>query len=124
MSFIANWSFPTEVRFGESRIFEIREACNSIGINRPLIVTDRNLVKLKFIKEIRLSVEEEFSCEIFHSVDANPTEMNLYQGIDKFKLGNHDGILAIGGGSAIDLGKLIAFMVHQSLDVWDFDSIT
>ncbi|MEE2774785.1 MAG: iron-containing alcohol dehydrogenase [Pseudomonadota bacterium] len=123
MTIIADWSYPTEIRFGKNRINEITNACASNRISRPLLVTDRNLVKLEFLKDIESSIEEKYKCETFYAVDTNPTEINLLEGITKFKNGDHDGIVAVGGGSAIDLGKLIAFMVHQVLPVWDFEDV-
>jgi len=56
-------------------------------------------------------------------VKPNPVESNLTAGIEVFKKGKHDGVIAFGGGSALDLGKLIAFQAHQTRPVWDFEDI-
>ncbi len=122
MSF-ANWSYPTDIRFGEGRIKELRLICESYGIMRPLIVTDRTLLNLPHTQEILASIRSHFSTKIFSDVDSNPTEKNLDAGVDIFKSGSHDGVIAIGGGSCLDIGKLIAFMVSQIRSVWDFEDI-
>jgi alcohol dehydrogenase class IV len=60
---------------------------------------------------------------VFSEVKPNPVESNLTAGIAVFKKGKHDGVIAFGGGSALDLGKLIAFQAGQKRPVWDFEDI-
>ena len=119
----SNWSYPTEIRFGEGRIKELIEVCKLNNIKRPLFVTDNGLLKLEVTQQIIKKMKSKFACDVFSNVDANPTEENLSRGVTAFKFGNHDGVIAFGGGSALDIGKLIAFMVPQSRSVWDFEDI-
>ena len=120
MSTIANWSFPTSILFGAGRIAELPEACAAAGMARPLLVTDRVIVNLKMFGDALDSLD---AAGTFTEVDANPTDLNLEAGVRAFREGNHDGVVAFGGGSALDLGKLIAFQAGQTRPVWDFEDI-
>lgn len=124
MSPVANWSYPTAIRFGAGRIGELAEACRAAGIARPLLVTDRGLAAME-ITERALAVLDQAGLgrACFADVDPNPNENNLAAGIEMFMAGGHDGVVAFGGGSGLDLGKLVAFMAGQSRPVWDFEDI-
>jgi len=124
MSLIANWSYPTSIRFGAGRIVEIADACKTIGITKPLLVTDKGLAKLDItFKTLDLLSKAGLGHSIFSEVDSNPTEINAIAGIKMFIEGKHDGVIAFGGGSGIDLGKLVAFMIGQKRPIWDFEDI-
>ena len=124
MSLIANWSYPTSIRFGAGRVVEIADACKTIGITKPLLVTDRGLAKLDItFKTLDLLYKAGLGRSIFSEVDSNPTEINAFAGIKMFFEGKHDGVIAFGGGSGIDLGKLVAFMIGQKRPIWDFEDI-
>lgn len=120
----ANWSFPTAVRFGAGRIGELADACRAARIHRPLLVTDSGLAALP-ITATTLDVLADGGLEasLFSDVRPNPTEANLADGIAAFREGDHDGVIAFGGGSGLDIGKLIAFMAGQTRPVWDFEDI-
>ncbi len=120
----ANWSYPTAIRFGAGRIGEIAEACAAAGIRKPLLVTDRGLASLP-ITAATLDLLEQAGLgrALFADVDPNPNEMNLAAGIEAFRSGGHDGVIAFGGGSGLDLGKMVAFMAGQTRPVWDFEDI-
>ena len=124
MNYRSHWSFPNSIRFGVKRINEIKKSCVFAKIKKPLFVTDRNLLNSK-IATNTISLIKEFNEGdfIFSQVDSNPNFKNLSEGIEKFKSDNFDGVIAFGGGSAIDLGKLIAFMAKQKLSVWDFEDL-
>lgn len=121
---IANWSYPTAIRFGAGRIAELPEACVIAGIGKPLLVTDRGLADLP-VAQTTLDVLEAAGLgrALFSEVDPNPNENNLARGLEAYLSGGHDGVVALGGGSGLDLGKLIAFMSGQSRPVWDFEDV-
>jgi alcohol dehydrogenase len=124
MSPRANWSYPTAIRFGAGRISELAEACKAAGISRPLLVTDRGLASLPITKNaLDILDAAGLGRAMFAEVDPNPTDVNLAAGVAAFKAGGHDGVVAFGGGSGLDLGKLIAFMHGQKRKVWDFEDI-
>lgn len=124
MSFNANWSYPTAIRFGAGRISELGEACAATGMKRPLLVTDRTLARLPIIESALQSMAAAgLGRTVFAEVDANPTGANLEAGVAAFRAGEHDGVVAFGGGSGIDLGKAVAFMAGQTRPVWDFEDI-
>ena len=125
MTLIGNWSYPTQIKFGAGRIREIADACNQANIKRPLLITDKGLSNLPITsKTLQLMKEAGLGDALFSNVDQNPNEKNLNSGIAAFKEGNHDGVIAFGGGSGLDLGKLVAFMVGQDRSVWDFEDVS
>lgn len=121
---VSKWNYPTTVRFGQGRIAELPEVLAATGIKRPLFVTDPGLVKLPVVAAtLKLLDAAKVPYGVFSDVKSNPVESNLTAGIEVFKKGKHDGVIAFGGGSALDLGKLIAFQAGQSRPVWDFEDI-
>lgn len=124
MNIVANWSYPTAVKLGRGRIKELADACKSLGMKKPLLVTDRGLASMA-ITGHALDVLEEAGLgrAIFSEVDPNPNEKNLEAGVKAFKDGGHDGVVAFGGGSGLDLGKAVAFMAGQNRPVWDFEDV-
>lgn len=120
----ANWSYPTSFRFGAGRIAEIGDAVREVGMSRPLLVTDRNLAETPIVRDVRARLAAAgLGDAMFADVDANPTDRNMEAGVRAFLAGGHDGVVAMGGGSALDLGKLTAFMAGQTRPVWDFEDI-
>ncbi|MGO4481109.1 iron-containing alcohol dehydrogenase [Rhizobium pisi] len=120
----ANWSYPTSVKLGRGRIKELADACKSLGIRKPLLVTDRGLASMAITKNALDILEDAgLGRAIFADVDPNPNEKNLEAGVRAFKDGGHDGVVAFGGGSGLDLGKCVAFMAGQTRPVWDFEDI-
>ncbi len=116
-----NWNYPTNVWFGVDRSKEIQKACDTLGIKNPLIVTDPGLLQTSIIDEINSDLSS--NTQIYSDVQGNPTGSNVTNGVKVFLEGNHDGVIAIGGGSGMDAGKGIAFLAHQSRPLWDFEDI-
>tara|TARA_B100000787_G_scaffold169830_1_gene162470 strand:- start:509 stop:1654 length:1146 start_codon:yes stop_codon:yes gene_type:complete len=124
MNISANWSYPTSIRFGAGRISEIAEACAIAGIRNPLLVTDRGLASMDITtKTLDLLEAAGLGRAMFADVDPNPNEKNAAAGVKAYNEGGHDGVVAFGGGSGLDLGKLVAFMAGQTLPLWDFEDI-
>ena len=124
MNLVGNWSYPTSIKFGAGRISELASACAQAGISRPLLVTDRGLAALPITAStLELMASAGLGRAIFSDVDPNPNEHNLAAGVAAYKDGDHDGVIAFGGGSGLDLGKMVAFMAGQSRPVWDFEDI-
>lgn len=124
MNLAGNWSYPTAIRFGAGRIDELAEVCGTSGIERPLLVTDRGLANLDITRHVmELLDASDLDYAMFSQVDPNPSDINLSAGIEVFRAGSCDGVVAFGGGSALDLGKLIAFQAGQTRPVWDFEDI-
>ena len=120
----ANWSYPTAIRFGAGRISEIVDACRAAGISRPLLVTDRGLANMEITKRTLDLVEEAgMARAIFAEVDPNPNDTNVEAGLKVYREGGHDGVIAFGGGSGLDLAKTLAFMAGQTRPLWDFEDI-
>ena len=119
-----NWNYPTTVWVGDNRINDLTQACVNLKINKPLLVTDKNLVNLTMIKNVTSEVKKNFNeLIIFSNFSGNPVGENVEEGVDEFKKNNCDGVITIGGGSALDVGKAIAFMSGQTRSIWDFEDI-
>ena len=124
MKLVGNWSYPTSVRFGAGRIAEIAEACRVAGIRKPLLVTDRGLAGMEITAKTRALIEAAgLGGAMFSEVDPNPSDLNVAAGLKVYREGGFDGVIAFGGGSALDLGKTIAFMAGQTRPLWDFEDI-
>ena len=116
-----NWNYPTTIWFGDQRINEIQKACESLNIHKPLIVTDPGILKTGIIEKINSSLNTK--ANIFSDVQSNPTGNNVELGVSYFNSNAHDGVIAVGGGSGMDVGKGIAFMAGQDRPLWDFEDI-
>ena len=124
MSITANWSYPTAIRFGAGRISEIADACAAAGIKKPLLVTDRGLAGMDITtRTLDLLEAAGLGRAMFSDVDPNPNEKNAQAGVKAFNDGGHDGVVAFGGGSGLDLGKLVAFLAGQTRPLWDFEDV-
>jgi hypothetical protein len=116
-----NWSYPTAIRFGAGRIEELPAACAALGITRPLLITDPGLA-LHAVRERVLSIARAgLPTGLFADVRPNPTAADVAAGVEALRAGGHDGVIALGGGSALDAAKTIAFMVAQDRPPWDFE---
>lgn len=116
-----NWPFPTDIRFGVGRIAELPDACRSVGMTRPLLVTDERLVKLAVVRDVLAANERAgLATAVFAGVRSNPVGRNVLDGAAALRSGGHDGVIVMGGGSALDAGKAMALMKTQTRPLWDF----
>jgi len=121
-----NWNYPTAIKFGVGRIAELAEHCAAAGVKKPLFVTDKALASLPITAEaVAVLKAAGLGGAVFSEVDPNPNEQNMVDGIKVYLAGGHDGVICFGGGSALDLGKMIALMAHQRADlsVWDLEDV-
>jgi len=119
-----SWNYPTRILFGAGRIAELAEACRTVGITRPLLVTDTGLANLPMIHEALAANEAAgMPTGLFTNVQPNPVWRNVEEGLQAYRAGGHDGVIAFGGGSPLDVGKSIAFMAPQTRPIWDFEDI-
>ena len=120
----ANWSYPTKVWFGAGRISKLALACKEAGIARPLFVTDPGLTKSAMVEStLAALINAGLKAGVFDALQGNPTSINLADGVGAYREGGHDGVIAFGGGSALDVGKTVALMINQTRPVWDFEDI-
>ena len=119
-----NWNYPTTVWVGEKRVEDLYLACKQLKIKKPLFVTDGGLAQSEMVKKIVDDLNKKsFQTKVFSEVKGNPVGSNVMQGVEAFRKGNHDGVIAFGGGSGLDVGKAVAFMSAQSRPIWDFEDV-
>ena len=124
MKLVGNWTYPTSVRFGSGRIAELGAAVRAAGMSRPLLVTDPRLAELAPVKRaLDVLRGENIAAAVFRDVKPNPVASNVEAGLKALNAGGHDGVIAFGGGSALDAGKVIAFMAGQTRPMWDFEDV-
>ncbi len=124
MSYQANWNYPTNVKVGAGRVSELAELCQSMGMHAPLLITDPGLAALPMVKKVVDEVNNVgLKCGVFSHIKANPTGQNVDSGTAYYRAHQHDGVIAFGGGSALDAAKAVALMVGQDRPVWDFEDI-
>ena len=120
----SNWNYPTTVWTGEGRSADLSEACLLANIKNPLFVTDKDLVTLPMTIKTIDSLKKIFKdINIFSKFSGNPFGKNINEGVELYNKGKCDGVIAFGGGSALDVGKGIAFMCGQTRPIWDFEDI-
>ena len=119
-----NWNYPTQVRFGVGRIAELAEACKAAGMKRPLLITDPGLARLAMVQDaIAANMAAGLRTGLFAEVKSNPVGKNVEDGLAAYRAGGHDGVIAFGGGSALDAAKAVALMVGQKRPLWDFEDV-
>ena len=124
MNLIGNWNYPTSVRFGAGRIRELGAAVKAAGMARPLLVTDASLARMPIVERAMQALADEgVAATLFCDVQPNPVAANVEAGLKALSGGQHDGVVAFGGGSSLDAGKVIAFMAGQTRPMWDFEDV-
>ena len=117
-----NWNYPTAIRFGAGRVAELPDACRQLGMAKPLLITDSMLARLPVVPDtIALCLRAGLACGMFADVQGNPVGANVDAGVAAYRAGGHDGIIAFGGGSALDAAKAVALMVGQDRPLWDYE---
>ena len=119
-----NWNYPTSMWVGENRVEDISKACEQLEISNPLFVTDKDLINLDMTNKILINLKKELNhLALFSNFSGNPFGENVEDGVKNYNQSQCDGVIAFGGGSAIDVGKAIAFMCGQKRPIWDFEDI-
>lgn len=120
----ANWSFPTQLKVGPGRLAELPDLCREHGITRPLLVTDAGMAGLPIVTQtLALLNAAGLQADVFADVQGNPVEANVNAGVSAWRRARHDGLVGLGGGSALDVAKAIALMAGQTRPIWDFEDI-
>jgi alcohol dehydrogenase class IV len=117
-----DWEFPIPIAYGPGRLNEIAEFCKKSEISKPLIITDKGSKELPFISRlVGLLESASIGNNLFYGISPNPRDDEINAGCNAYRRGNHDGIIAIGGGSALDGAKAIGMTVNSGVNLWDFE---
>ncbi len=120
----ANWNYPTAMRVGPGRLSELPNVCQEAGMSAPLLVTDPGLATLPMVENAIIGCRDAgLRCELFSNIKPNPTGQNVEDGVQAYVEGQHDGVIAFGGGSGIDAAKAVALMAHQSVSIWELEDV-
>src|SRR5471032_558565 len=120
----ANWNYPTAIKVGAGRIRELPDLCLSLRMKNALLITDPGLAPLPIVQQAVVSCQSAgLGCAVFSNIKGNPTEQNVADGVHAYRAGNFDGVIAFGGGSALDAAKAVALMVGQNRPLWDFEDV-
>lgn len=120
----ANWNYPTAVKFGAGRIKDLPQLCKDNGFKAPLLVTDPFLATQPMVHDaVKALKETGLGIAVFSEIKPNPVDANIEAGLKVYRAGKHDSVIAFGGGSGLDAGKVIAFMAGQTRPMWDFEDI-
>jgi alcohol dehydrogenase class IV len=124
LTYSANWNYPTNVKVGAGRVKELAGLCRTLGMQSPLLITDPGISALPMLQRVVDDVKTSgLQCGLFSAIKANPTGENVQNGVDYYKSHQHDGVIAFGGGSALDAAKAVALMVGQDRPIWDFEDV-
>ncbi len=120
----ANWNYPNNIRVGAGRIDELAAVCKQLGMQAPLLITDPGLIALPMVlQSVTQCYQMDLRCGVFSNIQGNPTGQNIDDGVTAYNEGGHDGVIAFGGGSALDAAKTVALMVGQNRALWDFEDV-
>ena len=115
-----DWGYPNTVWFGNGRIKDLAKACKILDIKKPLFVTDEDLVKTKLVQEtLEINKRAKLPTIICSGLKGNPLGSQVQKGVEILKNGNHDGVIAFGGGSSLDVGKSIILQAALNRPLWD-----
>jgi 4-hydroxybutyrate dehydrogenase len=119
---ISMFAFPTRILFGAGALGELGEEARRLGIKRPLLVTDRGVVQCGLADRVRAEAQRAgLPLAVFDGVNPNPVEKNVLDGLEQYRDGNCDGIIALGGGSPLDTGKAIRLCASHPLPLEQYD---
>ena len=117
-----DWSLPVPISFGPGRLSELGVHCKRLGIRRPLIITDRGSANLSFIEKAEsILLKNDLAADVFSDIAPNPRDLDIAAARSSFRKGDHDGIIAMGGGSGLDGAKATCLVARNELDIWKFD---
>jgi 4-hydroxybutyrate dehydrogenase len=122
---VVTWSFPTRILFGAGSVERTGSEAKQLGASRALLVADKGVVKAGIIEPVERALKAAgLETALFDDVLPNPIEKNVHDGVQAFRDARADIVVAIGGGSPLDVGKLIRLAVNHTRPLVDYDDAT
>ncbi|UYG07074.1 iron-containing alcohol dehydrogenase [Halomonas sp. M4R1S46] len=124
--FTTGWNYPAQILTGVGRARELPAACRALGMRAPLLITDPGLAGLPMVQAlVDACAEAGLAIAVFSGIKGNPTGRNVADGVSAFREGDHDGVIALGGGSGLDAAKAVALMARQrdDLSLWSLEDV-
>ncbi|MFT6596425.1 MAG: alcohol dehydrogenase class IV [Akkermansiaceae bacterium] len=119
-----NWNYPNSIKAGAGTIKDLPAHCKALGMSSPLLITDPGLAVLPMTQNcVEHCRATGLNCAVFSEIKLNPTDKNVSDGVVAYKAGGHDGVIAFGGGSGLDVAKAVALMVGQDRPIFDFEDV-
>src|SRR5262245_44976885 len=105
---LTTWSFPTRIVFGAGAAGRTGDEAQRLGAKSALVVTDKGVVKAGLLEPVVASLRAaSVGVAVFDDVLGNPVEKNVHDGVAAFRAAGADLVVAVGGGSPLDVGKLV-----------------
>lgn len=116
------FAFPTTIHFGVGVSRDVPLHLKDMSFKRPLIVTDPQLEKLplfgQFLDNFR---SQKMGVQVFSKLSKNPVKSNVTDGVNAFLENEHDSVVAIGGGVAMDVARAICLGAYHTKDLFYYD---
>lgn len=100
--------YITRIQFDDGALALLAEECAHAGITRPLIVTDAGVRAAGIIDSVCEQLQPHMPVHVFDATPSNPTEAAVRAATTLYRQNHCDGLIAVGGGSAIDCAKGVA----------------
>ena len=117
---MANLTFMNNTIFDHGASNQLDQVLAMNSIRRPLLCTDKGLVNLGMVTDLVSHLGNDAALTIFDGTPENPTQMAVEEAVAAYQEAGCDGVVALGGGSSMDLAKAVALAVTHEGDLLQY----